>query len=177
MSILTRDDEDGDDNMSHKFDLESQHKRAAKFLLEKDKTGAVLATVMCMDGVEDWVVKKLELGSEAQREAVRVRQRRLSEIITQYRRNIPHDNFSFGQVLSWMNTSETFYTLDYLSAFQPDFTQQFLEYCAATQNDDQHMNLAFRRIRAFFGARLADRVFSPENMEFVLKTVLKEQLQ
>jgi hypothetical protein len=152
--------------------LGSSQRRAAQFLHQKDPTGGLLATVMFMDSVEDWVISRLELDPD-QKDEVQARQARLSEILTQHRQRVPPDNHSLLQLFSWMKSSELFYTLDYLTQFQPEFTVQLVDHCKATCNDDVNAALALQRIRVLYKTRLADRIYSPENFDYLM-TVLVE---
>lgn len=171
MHILPPSDSGNEQNIKPVLNLESSYRAATRFLVEKDPTGALLSTVTFMDSVENWVLRQLDVDGEL-REEVTARQRRLSEILTQYREHVPPDNHAFLQLLSWMKSSEAFYTLDYLTQFQPQFTMQLIDHCKATRNDDVNANLALERIRVVFRTKLADRVFSPENFEYVMTVII-----
>jgi hypothetical protein len=147
-------------------------RHAARFLHQKDPTGGLLATVMFMDSVEDWVISRLELDPD-QREEVQARQARLSEILTQHRQKVPPDNHSLLQLFSWMKSSELFYTLDYLTQFQPEFTVQLVDHCKATCNDDVNATLLLQRIRVLYKTRLADRIYSPENFDYLMSVLVE----
>lgn len=172
MQILPADGSNGDGNVVPALILDSRYRAASKFLHSKDPTGGLLSTVLFMDSVEDWVVSRLEL-DEQQGEQVRVRLRRLSEILTQHRENIPPDNYALLQLLSWMKSSESFYTLDYLTQFQPEFTVQFIGYCQQNQGDEVNANLALQRIMVLYRTRLLDRVYSPENFDYVMSVIME----
>lgn len=172
MGILPPDQMSGDNNLVPPFVLDSRFREASKFLHAKDPTGGLLSTVLFMDSVEDWVMSRLASGDEQQDEQVRARLRRLSEIITQYRENIPADNHALLQLLSWMKSSEAFYTLDYLTMAQADFTVQFIQYCQENRDDDVNANLALQRIMVLYRTRLLDRVYSPDNFDYVVDVLM-----
>lgn len=159
------------------INLDSSYREAAQFLHERDATGGLLATVMMMDKAEDWVVSRLAMASEEMCEQVRVRQRRLSEILTQHRQRVQPDNNALVQLLSWMNSSESFYTLDYLTRFQPEFTSQFFGYCQANSADDISARLCRERIVALYRATLLSRVFSPASFDYLLRALAQEGQQ
>jgi len=161
-----------DDPEDRSLILGGPQRSAAQFLHQKDPSGGLLATVMFMDSVEDWVISRLEL-DPAQKEAVQARLARLSEILTQHRQKVPPDNHSLLQLFSWMKSSEVFYTLDYLTQFQPEFTVQLVDHCKATCNDDVNAALALQRISVLYKTRLADRIYSPENFDYLMSVLVE----
>lgn len=174
MEILPSDGATDKNNDAHQLNLDPVYRQPAKWLHSKDPTGGLLATVMYMDSVEDWVIERLALENPEQREEVRVRQRRLSEIISQYRADVPPDNHAFLQLQSWMNTSEFFYTLDFLAVYQPEFVTQFVAFVMSIRESDVGAALALERIRCVFRARLADRIYSPEIFDFVFEVLMED---
>lgn len=155
--------------------FDREQRAASRFLHSKDPTGGLLSTVLFMDSVEDWVINRLELEPE-QVEQVRIRLRRIAEILTQYSDRVAPDNQSLVQLLSWMKSSESLYTLDYLTQAQPEFTVQFIRHCQSVCDDDVNARLALERITVLFRSRLLDRVYSPANFDYVT-TVLMEMSQ
>lgn len=161
--------------MEQEFSLDGNLRESTKFLHGKDATGGILATVLFMERVEDWVLSRLELESDEMREEVRSRMVRLSEIISQYRQDITPDNHAMLQLLSWMKSTEYFYTLDYLTQHQPQFTSQFLAYCDSNADSDVNANLSKERIRVLFRTRLLDRVFSDASLDYLMSIFQEEK--
>lgn len=129
-----------------------------------------------MDSVENWVLARL--GKDvASQEEVSDRLQRLSEIIYQYRQQIPPDNHAFLQVLAWLNFSVVVVVLDYLSNYQQAFMAQLMEYSKDTADLDVNADLMVKRVRALYRTKLLDRVYSPDNVEYVTQILLKEILQ
>lgn len=126
-----------------------------------------------MDTVEDWVLERVGT-DETSREEIRARLKRLSEIIYQYRQQIPADNYAFLQVLAWLNTSVVIYVLEYLTMHQADFMVQLLGYAKESVDVDVNANLMMKRVRALYRARLLDRIYSPENVDYVMRVLLRE---
>lgn len=147
--------------------------RVGSHLLGRDPTAGLFSALKFMDGVEDWVLQRLEGENEQSREDVRDRLRRLSQIIYQYRQSIPPDNYMFLQVLAWLNTSVVIYVLDYLTQHQHEFMVQLLEYSKENIDVDVNANLMVKRVRALYRARLLDRIYSPDNVDFVMRTLLR----
>lgn len=147
--------------------------RVGSHLLKRDATAGLFSALKFMDSVEDWVLQRLEQ-DDASREEVRGRLQRLSEIIYQYRMSIPPDNYAFLQVLAWLNTSVVIYVLDYLTEHQCDFMVQLLEYSKENIEVDINANLMMKRVRALYRARLLDRIYSPENVDYVMRILLRD---
>jgi hypothetical protein len=162
--------------MKQEFSLDGNLREATKFLHSKDSTGGILATVMFMDTVEDWVLSRLEGESAELREEVRSRMLRLSEIVQQFRQHIAPDNHAMLQLLSWLRSTEYFYTLDYLTQFQPEFTAQFFQYCTDNADSDVNANLCRERIKALYKVRLLDRVFSEDSLDYLM-AIFKDEKQ
>jgi len=156
------------------LELGDDRRRASLFLHQKDPTGGLLATVLFMDSVENWVINRLALDdADPSAEGVRERQRKLSEVLTTHRDNVPPDNAALLQLLVWMKSSEAFYALDYLTQFRPEFTVQFVNYCKDCASENVNASFALERIAVLWRTRLLDRVFSPENLDFVMKIILE----
>lgn len=153
------------------FLIDADH--VGRHLLERDPTAGLFAALRFMDSVEDWVLQQLGQ-DDSSREEVRGSLRRLSEILYQYRQQIPPDNYAFLQVLAWLNTSVVIYVLDYLTEHQNDFMVQLLEYSKENIEIDINANLMMKRVRALYRARLLDRIYSPENVDFVMRILLRD---
>ena len=183
MSNLTPDAEPEGFKSNDSFDLNPDAKEPTRSLLRRDPTGGLLSTVLFMDNVENWVIDRVlarprdpeNADEDINLDEVRSRMQRLSEIITQYRLRIPPDNYALVQLLGWMKSSEAFYALDYLSQYQPEFTMQFIAHCGRTRNDDVNADLAMQRVHVLFRTRLADRIYSRENCEYVMSVLLNEE--
>lgn len=147
--------------------------RVGSHLLGRDPTAGLFSALKFMDSVEDWVLPRLEK-DDASREEVKTRLRRLSEIVYQYRQRIPPDNYAVLQVLAWLNTSVVIYVLDYLTEHQEDFLVQLLSYAKESIDVDINANLMMKRIRALYRARLLDRIYSPDNVDFVMRILLRD---
>lgn len=147
--------------------------RVGSHLLSRDPTAGLFSALRFMDSVEDWVLQRLDR-DEASREEVRSRLKRLSEIIYLYRQRIPPDNYAFVQVLAWLNTSVVIFVLDYLTAHQNDFMVQLLEYAKESVDVDVNANLMMKRVRALYRARLLDRIYSPDNVDYVMRILLRD---
>jgi len=145
----------------------------SQWLLRKDGAAVVYATMALMDSVESWVLQRLDQSEELHDE-VSVRLDKLGETLGLYCHAIPPDNFEFLQAIAWLNSSTVVYVLDYLSAHQPDFLGQLVEHCRQMEDDDVNANLMLKRMRAVWRARLLDRIYSPENVDFVMKVLLKD---
>lgn len=147
--------------------------RVGSHLLGRDPTAGLFSALKFMDSVEDWVLQRLEQQGEESREEVRERLRRLSQIVYQYRQSIPPDNYAFLQVLAWLNTSVVIYVLDYLTEHQNGFMVQLLEYSKENIDVDINANLMVKRVRALYRARLLDRIYSPDNVDYVMRILLR----
>lgn len=172
MNILASDDAGGYTPGSQGSEFLIDRDSVGKHLLGRDSTGSLFAALSFMDSVEDWVLERL--GQDDQTgEQVRARLHRLSEIVYQYRQQIPPDNFSFLQVLSWLNTSVVIYVVDYLNEHQQDFLVQLLDYSKANAEIDVNAALMIKRVRALYRARLLDRIYSPDNVDYVMRVLLR----
>lgn len=145
----------------------------ASHFFSKDKTGEVYGTMHYMSTVEDWVFKRLGEKDGRVHEQVQVRLQRLDAVIAQYREQIPPDNSSFLQILSWLSIDQCMYTIEYLHECQMAFFQQLIEHCKALQYDDMTAQITYKRIMTLQRSRLLDRVLGSDNTEFVNRILLK----
>lgn len=145
----------------------------AKRMLEKDATGQVFATMQYMTTVEDWVINRLGKQDSSVAEQVKIRLQRLDAVIVQYRSQIPPDNFSFLQVLSWLSMDQCMYTIEYLQANQPLFFRQLIEHCRASQHDEINAGFTYTRIMTLLKGRLLDRILGPDNTDFVNRILVE----
>jgi len=143
------------------------------YLLKRDPTGEIFGALRFMDRVEDWVLPRLGI-DEQTRIDVESRLARLSEIVFEYRKRIPPDNDAFLKALSWLNTSVTVYVVDFLSAHQADFFMQLVDYSRANEDMNVDAGLMLKRVRALWRARLLNRIYSKENVDFVMRILFKE---
>lgn len=171
--ILTADDHNSQQDMEGSPGIFLDKTSVSRYLLAKDGNAVVYASLSFMDSVEDWVLQRLDQ-DERTRAEVQARLEKLGRIIGQYRNAIPPDNHAFLQAIAWLNSSAVVYVLDYLSSHQPDFMHQLVEHCKAMEDDDVNANLMLKRMRALWRARLLDRIFSPDNVEFVMKVLLRD---
>lgn len=144
-----------------------------RYLLQMDPTGETFGTLRFMEQVETWVLQRLEV-DDASRGDVEARLARLAEIISQYRESIPPENDAFLKVLSWLNTSVTVYVVDYLSTFQQDFFMQLVDYARSNEELNVDAALMLKRVRALWRARLLQRIYSKENVDFVMQVLFRE---
>ena len=146
-----------------------------RHLLGKDSTAQVFSSLRFMDSVEDWVLNRLAAGGDkSASEKVDERLRRLSDIVQQYRHNIPADNQTVLQALAWLNSSMVVCVLDYLVQFQPSFLEQLLGYSKANKEIDVNAQLMLKRFNAMARTRLLDRILGPDNVEFVMRIAVEE---
>lgn len=174
MDILASDSEPGHSAKDARPDFLIDSERVGGYLLRRDPTASLFAQLKFMDSVEDWVLQRLEIESAESRDMVRANLARLSEIIHQFRQSIPADNFTFLQVLAWLNTSVVIYVLDYLTQHQHEFMSQLLGYCKENNELDINAELMLKRVRALYRARLLDRIYSPENVDYVMRVLLRD---
>lgn len=172
VSILATDAGSGQPNSEKAPEFLICPERVDQYLLERDSTAGLFSALKFMDNVEDWVLQRLG-EDDASVDEVRARLRRLSEIIYQYRQQIPPDNHAFLQVLAWLNTSVVVYVVDYLTQHQVDFMAQLLDYSKANSDIDVNASLMVKRVRALYRARLLDRIYSPENVDYVMRILLR----
>ena len=171
MSILPADGQKGNQEGAETLPLDRTS--IGQWLLRKDNDGVTYASLSFMDGVENWVVQRLGQDPELH-DAVLDRLEKLGELIGRYRQCIPADNYAFLQAIAWLNSSTVMYVLDYLSVHQPDFLAQLVEHCARMENDDINADLMLKRLRAVWRARLLDRIYSPENVKFVMSVLMRD---
>ncbi|WP_432263038.1 hypothetical protein [Cupriavidus sp. TMH.W2] len=147
--------------------------RISQHFLTMDRTASLLSVLSFMDGVETWTVDRFDNVKEDPQVRARLRAQleRLGAIIKDYQERIQPDNFAFVQVMGSIYASTCFYVLYYLSECQPDFFQQLVTYCQASQQDHEHASIVLRRIQALYRTQLIHRVFSKENTTHVMTTI------
>lgn len=153
----------------------SSGEEVARHFLMRDPTGQLFATLNYMRTIEDWVFRRLAEKGEAMGEEVQGRLQRLDAVLTQHREQIPPDNAQFLQILSWLDTPESLYTLEYLHRYQPDFFAQLLEHCRELSRDDTTANHLFGRFMAVMRTRLLDQIFAPDNTKFVQRILMERE--
>jgi hypothetical protein len=167
-------DRQGDFEPTRGFRVSSREEVARHFLM-RDPTGQLFSTLHYMGTVEDWVFHRLAEQGKSMREEVQVRLQRLDAVITQYREQIPPDNAQFLQILSWLDTQESLYTLEYLHRYQPEFFERLLEHCRELSRDDTTANHLFGRFMVVLRARLYDQIFAPDNVQFVTRILMERE--
>jgi hypothetical protein len=153
----------------------SSREEVSRHFLMRDPTGQLFSTLHYMGTVEDWVFHRLAEQGLAMREEVQVRLQRLDAVITQYREQIPADNAQFLQILSWLDTQESLYTLEYLHQAQPEFFERLLEHCRDLSRDDATAYHLFGRFMVVLRARLYDQIFAPDNVQFVTRILMERE--
>jgi hypothetical protein len=180
MEIVPPDDssdQNRKDRIDH-VDLTPGSKSAYIFAQNRDDSGMVLQSFILMDSVEEWVIAKMTKDQESEGvervnlDEVRVRCQRLSEALSQHADRVPADHFSLVQLLGWMNASESFYVLEFLTQRRPEFFSQFFAHVQRTADFDPAADVAMQRIRAVFRADFARKIFSQENVDYVMKIIL-----
>ena len=148
--------------------------RVAAHFNAKDTTGQVLHAMGFLASVEHWVINRLKAESEEMAEEVRLRLQRLDDIVNNYRDNIPPDNPAFLQILSWLSIDQATYTIECLQSCQPAFLTQLMDHCRHNRLNDSNAELAINRILTLTRARLIDRIFGRDNVEYVVKTLMED---
>ncbi|TKC90169.1 hypothetical protein FAZ69_08450 [Trinickia terrae] len=164
----------GDFESGGDFRVSSREDVAQHFLM-RDPTGQMLSTLHYLGTVEDWVFHRLAEHGQPMREEVRVRLQRLDAVITQYREQIPPDNAQFLLILSWLDTQESLYTLEYLHRYQPEFFERLLEHCRDLVRNDATANHLFGRFMVVLRTRLYDQIFAPDNVQFVARILMERE--
>jgi hypothetical protein len=154
------------------FQVSSQDEVARHFI-ERDPTGQLFATMHYMSSVEDWVFDRLGDNDKEKDEQVRVRLQRLDSVIIQFRDQIPPDNSSFLQILSWLSMAQSMYTVEYLQLCQPAFFRQLVEHCRSLLREDMTARIAYDRIMTLLRVRLLDRILGRDNTDFVTRIIVE----
>lgn len=144
----------------------------SRSMLLRDSTATLFAVLSMMDGVERWTLEAFGEREPEQAEIVRNALNRFSGIVEQFGGRIPASNDTFLQLMTWVHSSAAIYCIDFISRAQPDFVSDFMRHVESLSGDDMNARIALARFRVLHSTAVLDRIFSPENCQFVARAVL-----